>query len=954
MADKLAKIKRIKVNGVGYDVDFTPIGYVTSPNGTDYTLKVDNEGNLFTVDESKIPGALTPPTEAGQVLPKLYINSFYCGGKNANEHTLNYCSHNFVELSNLTANDINLKGLSLQYTINGSDWQVLPLEGVIKAGSTFVVRGAQCSMLNAPTLKINVDKYDQEWYNASNALISFDSEVAAKFYLAFTLTKYAGANPYKADTPYVQSDAIGYVDLVGVQGSDSPEGFEKAAYNVGGGLSNTKLFKKYYSMDGVKQATKAMSARSNANDWNYIDLTKEDGDLTPCIADYRPMASDEGKNLFYDKTKLSKVKPSAITCTFGRQATDNGSEGATRCFNWITGNINNKYIWIREKNTGNTETSWSEAHESFYKGDGRSEYATDNERLAYDRIMKEYTNNTAFIANKFIISGLAAGEYEYIAGSKNADGTPNLEECTPVRSFIVRHDNDVNNFAFCQTTDQQGFNWAEYQVWDASSKCIEKEFGNDIHFMINTGDMTQNGNRMNEWLDYFNGKSDYFNNMEEMATIGNNDLSLNVLYLNGDGEDGSKLWHENFTFFYTTEIDPENPPIFRGYDGNDYFIPSLYSFNYGNAHFISVNTEIKKATETSAYGYNFGDNNWGVFYPQIKTWCENDIEPYSGDTNIWKVVFCHEMPFTILTPSVAQATAQPAKRSGGSNSNENIKPSTDEFWLSEFCQTHDVRLCIGGHKHTEASTWQILENVKYDNGTRSVDSMHPIIVLSSASTSDFYIGKFFTNGDAQGLDSGATKLIEYTFTYVPASDTGTTLTYTGKYPDTWFTFDESGETYTLKPTYNNMVNLCTFEMEDDVPAGSKPVIYAMSQATSFKHTSNKELPSKNIPWLRYYFKAASDSPSDGGKVNVGQRFPFFTIWEFSGDTITGRVRKVYGVYNYNTGKFDMNVDYKWVRQGLSTTEGDDTSHGPIHSINGITDMQNATAEKDTRTININR
>ena len=944
MADKV-KIKGIKVNGAACLVEYTPVGVVVSPNGTEYELRVDDEGNLYAFDPSTVPGALTPPTESGSTaLPKLYINSFYCGGKTANEHTINYCSHNFVELSNLTNADINLKGLSLQYAINGSDWQVLPLEGVIRKGSTFVVRGAQCSLLDIPTLKINVDKYDQEWYNSDGKLITFDSEVAAKFYLTFTLNKYPNADPYSSTEPYVKSDVVGYVDLVGVAGTGIPEGQEKAAYNVGGGLSNTKLFKKYYSMDGVKQATKAMSARSNANDWNYIDLTKNDGELIPCISVYRPMASDEGKNLFYDKTKLSKVKPSAITCTFGRQATDNGS-GATRCFNWITGNINNKYIWIRQAGS----SSWGIAHESFYKGDGRSEYATDKERMAYDRIMKEYTNNTVFIANKYIASGLTAGNYEYIAGSKNEDGTPNLSECTDIRSFVVRSDTEVSSgFTFCQTSDQQGFNWDEYQVWDATSKCIEREYGSNIEFMVNTGDMTQNGNRMNEWLDYFNGKSNYFNCMEELATIGNNDLSLNVLYEIGDGEDGSKLWHENFTFFYTNEIDPDNAPVFRGPDGNDYYIPSLYSFNYGKAHFISVNTEIKKVTETNVYGYNFGDGNYGNFYPQIKTWCENDIAPYSADTTIWKIVFCHEMPFTILTPAVAQSTTQPAKRSGGSNANENIKPASEEFWLSEFCQIHDVRLVIGGHKHTEASSWQILENVKYEGGERIVDSMHPIIVLSSDTGSPFYIGDFFTNGDAQGADTGATELIEYTFNYVPASDTGTTKTYTGHYPNNWFT--KSGDEYVLVPRYSKMVNLCTFQMEEDLPAGTKPVLYAMSQATSYKHTSNKELPSKNIPWLRYYYPAGGTVESP--KVNQAQRFPFFTVWTVNVDSIEGSVRKAYGVYNNTTGKYDINIDYPYTKRGYSTVEKDNVTL--IHSINGITDMTNQKAEEDTRIILINR
>lgn len=926
MADKNGKIKGIKVNGVPFDVDFTPIGYVTSPDGTDFTLKVDNEGNLFTVDESKIPGAGTAPTTSGQTLPKVYINSFYCGGKDADEHTINWCSHNFVELSNLTNNDINLSGISLQYAIDGTDWVVLPLEGVIKAGSTFVVRGAACSVYNSPTTKIKVDEYDMEWYitdstTGTKELIKFDSNVSAKFYLTFNLNKYSNANPYNPSKPTVAADAIGYIDLIGVKGTNNPGGFEgtsdadgKGPY-VNGKLSNSRIFKKYFSMDPGAKATKAINKRVNANDWCYVDLTKDDGDVIRSINVYRPMASYEGKTLFYDKTGLSKTKPSSITCSFGRQATDNGN-GATRCFNWLTGNLDNRYIWIRESG----ETSWGVAHESFYAGDGRESYATEWERKAYDRIIKEYTNNTVIVANKFIISGLAAGVYDYIAGSKNEDGTPNFNACTEIRHFIVRSDNEVENgFTFCQTSDQQGFNWEEYRIWEASSKCIGKEdVNNRIQFMINTGDMTQDGNRLYEWLDYFDAKTDFFNNMEEMATIGNNDLSHRILYQTLNNDDSDKVWHENITFFYTFEIDPEAAPHFTGGDGNEYLIPSLYSFNYGKAHFICVNSEIKTITETSEYAYGF--NGYGNFYPQIKTWCENDIESYTADTAITNIVYCHEMPFTILTSAVTESTgATPTTRDGGSSANDN-NPANNVFWLSEFCQTHKVKLCLGGHKHTEASTWQILENVKYNNGVRTVDSMHPIIVVNNDPNSDFYIGKYYVVG--QEGDTGSTELKEYNGY---------------KYPNKWFT----GET--LNSVYEKPSQLCTFEMEENLSGGVVPVLYAMSQATSYKHTSNKELPGRKNPWLRYYF------PQNDGSANAEQKFPFYTIWTVKPTEITGEVRKVWGAFDAK-GKFDININYPFVKKGLSAIDG----VTQIHSINGITSMNVQDAELDTRIITVKK
>ena len=42
-------------------------------------------------------------------------------------------------------------------------------------------------------------------------------------------------------------------------------------------------------------------------------------------------------------------------------------------------------------------------------------------------------------------------------------------------------------------------------------------------------------------------------------------------------------------------MDKDNPPVFS-IKGADYLVPSLYSFNYGNYHFISLNSEIAIAS----------------------------------------------------------------------------------------------------------------------------------------------------------------------------------------------------------------------------------------------------------------------------------------------------------------------------------------------------------------------
>ena len=898
----LEQIHEINVNGKFYELDLTGVvAHMHSPDGSDYLLLVDNDGKLYTrkaVEDTVEP--FDAPTTAGAIVgfgpkndqTKLYINSLYCGGEH-DENSLNYCSHNFVELSNLTTVDINLEGMTLQYAIDGLDWKVLPLHGVIKSGGTFLIRGKQCSRLDSPTTRIKVENYDMEWL-LDGVPIAFEDTVSAKFYLCFNTAKCSVESPYDTGTSAVTSTVVGYIDLVGFKGSagHSSGGFEGAGSEITN-LSGTKLYRKYYAMDNVSQATKAIDARKNSADWCFVDLTKDDGDLIPSIEIYTPRASFEGKDLFYNKTGLNKDKPSMITCTFGIQATDSG-QGATRCFNWLVGSAGLGNIWIRTKGA----ESWGSPNKAFEEGDGRIHH-TD---FWYNTKRAAYTNNKVLIAHKFIISGLTAGTYEYVAGKKNSDGTPDLEHCTEVREFTVRLSSSVDSFDFVQTSDQQGFNWEEYQLWKVASKLIMTEYPT-VQFMMNTGDMTQNGNRVSEWLDYFNAECKEMKNLEEMATIGNNDLSpLNLEEL-GDGSDSAKLSLENIMFFYTFENDDDNKPYFE-INGRNYYVPSLYSFVYGNVYFVSLTTEIKANLETKSEGYGFA--NYGNFYPLIKQWFETDFAKHGhSDGTGWNIGYCHEMPFTILTRSV---TNNPTGKRTGSSANTNT-PADMEFWLSEFFQTHNFPLVLGGHKHTQATTWPLLENVKYENGVRTVDSMHPIITITTADLASF---------------NNSTKLVDYNGY---------------KYPDGWFVKD--GDNYTPSSTYTKHLNLCTFKIKE---AGDTPVVYAMSQATAYKHTSNKELPSSELPWQRYYYPSGINATTGKDKADGGQLFPFFTVWHFTPNTITGDVRKVYGVFN-GSGKFDINAEWPFVKEGYSAVEKDWSTR--IHSINGITKMSNAAAETST-------
>ena len=83
---------------------------------------------------------------------------------------------------------------------------------------------------------------------------------------------------------------------------------------------------------------------------------------------------------------------------------------------------------------------------------------------------------------------------------------------------------------------------------------------------------------------------------------------------------------------------------------------------------------------------------------------------------------------------------------------------------------------------------------------------------------------------------------------------------------------------------------------DDYKSYTAP-IYAMLQATGYKHTSNKELPAEKISWLRYYF------PAHGGTVNALQKYSFYIKWTCTDDSIIGYPYKISNIFGGTKSKY---------------------------------------------------
>ena len=127
--------------------------------------------------------------DMGLLSDRLRISSFYAPLKT---DTVHGCSHSFIELENTSDVDIPLEGIYLHFyrpLIDGDEENSnkvyhLALDGVIKSGSTYLIRGAQHAELDDESTFIKVESYDKEWYykKATNdgveyGLVSFEQDI---------------------------------------------------------------------------------------------------------------------------------------------------------------------------------------------------------------------------------------------------------------------------------------------------------------------------------------------------------------------------------------------------------------------------------------------------------------------------------------------------------------------------------------------------------------------------------------------------------------------------------------------------------------------------------------------------------------------------------------------------------------------------------------------------------
>lgn len=921
--------------------------------------------------------------DAGLNSDRLKIGAFYAP---LTTDIVYGCSHSFVELENTSDKDICLTGMYLHLTKPDSNntQQVyhLALDGIIPAGGTYLIRGKQHADFDEPNTFIKVKTYDQEWYDG-NELISFELDPNKVYYKSatevsdlgqgFALTW--GEENLSATTSCFRAnngtdiktfkDTVAYPTLqkkffidgwyYGNKVKDaSGTGYWANSYiNI---TSNT-MYRNTFMLDPAKQAFQSFTTKdssrtrwANANDIQVVQLGRQYIEFPHTnkkmdVAMYTPKASFEHKNVSTDKTKLDLQKPNMVTCSFGIDIYN------TRCFNWISAGYFDEFVFIK-----NTDGSWTK-YESYKKD--QETFATNVVEFDVNLINSIYArmsarfpgDNTFYTAHKLILTNFYKENlespltYTYVVGREDKNGNPDPEHSSEEMQFII-YPSDYKPRIY-HTTDQQGFTWIEYQVWAAAAEklneIIKEDTSNNniIPILINTGDMTQNGTRINEWLDYYNGGKVLFNHLEQMNVIGNNDLCNYDPFILGTGDDPGKSTGYYFHIFYCYEI---NPKLFIPVV-NEKYIPSLYYFDTRDYRIIMVNSEITQTTCQKWYNLNYDVNGvskvcniyTGFTIDGINQVYQTDFVPIynmlytimndARERGYEMITACHEMPFTVITNACLNNSEKGKARSinekgklVGSHLNQisdmevgsNGVTPKGIYWFSRLLEHFKIKLCLGGHKHTYAVTYPVREWYQYGD-TSEIYTQKATSITATENNEELGIIKgkqYYVSVDGSILTvevqteanseivtkQQALEYDPFSTTIPNGADFVTTLV------KTYAKDSLTDGPMIMKPTLENddvqffidKVDRTKFPLlkrsltQPEVSSGkfypgseqSSPdltggVIYLMCQATGYKLTSNKELPSANQKYSQLIPQTTIDGKTGADVAADAQKVPMF-------------------------------------------------------------------------------
>ena len=565
---KKIKVKQIKgADNLGTDhID------LVDDSGTEYRVKINDRGE-FKAQKLIAYTAEDPDENNPELYDGLIINQIYGGGTSIVDAPV---SHSFVELYNMTANEINLKGLYLFYKPKSGSWQSLALEGIVPPYHSFLIRGGEHCSVYKDFVRCKITDYDQQWLVEGKG-IKFAS-TGFSIYLAIG-DALPDINPVRSitDLQGTTTRQPRYIDLLGCGGTaetDTVEAYEKE-YNMG--MSTDCACRRIDFYNG--STAKDISGYNNGKGNNKLD-TEIINYKTCDVEGNKPRSLSSGEwNLFVNKDKINENAPNVINICYG----EDGEH--TRTFTWQSSVSDEGYIKYRKQ------------------GDSKWSYVESSRKL-----VRQITQDVT--VHSVIIHNLTVGTYEYQAGYEG--------HWSDIETFVIKEYTDDDTIKILWHTDQQGWTKEEYNAWSIAMKNIHN-WEQDYDFVINTGDISQNGNRYMEYLWYYKGMDGDNKRLPHMTSCGNNDLT-------------DKKYSDAFANYFTYENAPWQ---------------STYAFDLGFVHFVCIDSNTNYTyVGTKENQYETTDK----FLEAEVAWLDQHLtEVKSRETPPkWIIVYSHVSAFTCV------------------------------------------------------------------------------------------------------------------------------------------------------------------------------------------------------------------------------------------------------------------------------------------------------------------
>lgn len=580
-------------------------------DGNLYRVFIDREGNTKAIKSEAFTA--NPPKETDNLESKyqaLIINQIYGGGDSLSGTAV---SHSFIELYNLSNTELNLKGLYLWYKSGTSAWESLELVGIIPPYSSFLIRGAEHNSKFKDTCRLKIDKYDQEFLDINGN----PKKLAANGMSVYISIGDAipPINPPRKLTNIegVTTMQSAYVDLLACGGTDEAT-HTVTAYetNYRFGMNKNSACRRIDFYNGG--TARDISGYANGKGDNAVDC--EIIDYSTCeIEKYRPRCTEDGYwDMFVSSKQYNWNSVNAFVLGYGEKSN-------TRTFTWQSKIMPEGYVRYRK------------AGDSF----------------------KSVKAETTFIQHpdcsvskhSVIVRDLEVGIYEYQVG---AEGYWSDVETFEVKDYDLESGDEIN---ILWMSDEQSWDMKEMQTFHNSFDRIINEWEIDengnptFDYILETGDISQNGRRRNEYHAYFDGLQGWNKKVPIMSCMGNNDLL-------------EKKFGQCFANFFTNENQWAN---------------SVYRYRLGDVEFISLNSN-------TDYDYVKGQGTLGnyantdAFLLDQAKWLDQHLTEIneSVDKPRWVIIYMHVSPFTCVRPKRVQV-------------------------FTSIFEKHKVPLVLCGHQH---------------------------------------------------------------------------------------------------------------------------------------------------------------------------------------------------------------------------------------------------------------